>query len=243
MLGWWQVVAADEPQGPPGQPQTLQAEKLIDRGRIISRRRQGAGREPGAAGQRPARLRARLPARAASPRTSWATRPTTQRQDRHRGHLQPLPVGQLRHRAAAPAAQPEGEARAPTSAVSLDTRVQEVAEEALDGKRGAVVAIDPRTGQVHRAWRPTPAFDLQKVVTDFNDDPHRRAARSSTAPRPGLYPPGSTFKVVTATAALDSGAVHARHPFPRHRHVRHPRRADPQLRRRGVRQARPHRRP
>jgi penicillin-binding protein A len=87
---------------------------------------------------------------------------------------------------------------------ALDPRAQRVALQALAGRAGSVVALDPRTGAV-RVMASLPAFDP-------NDVPRRFRALNRTPGAPLLnratqagYPPGSTFKVVTAAAALDSG--------------------------------------
>ncbi len=87
--------------------------------------------------------------------------------------------------------------------LSLDTRVQRVAEDALGGRPGAVVALDPRTGEV-LALASAPTFDLNTAVDDFAAIPDEGAPLLDRVTQ-GLYPPGSTFKVVTATAALESG--------------------------------------
>lgn len=87
---------------------------------------------------------------------------------------------------------------------TLDPAAQRVALQGLAGRAGAVVAIEPKTGKV-RALVSQPPYDPNQVPTHFpqlNKDPvaplFDRATQSG-------YPPGSTFKVVTATAALDSG--------------------------------------
>ena len=87
---------------------------------------------------------------------------------------------------------------------ALDPTAQRVALAALAGRPGSVVAIEPQTGFV-RVMASVPGFDLNSVPNNF--------ARLTRAPGSPLlnrstqsgYPPGSTFKVVTATAALDSG--------------------------------------
>ena len=126
--------------------------------------------------------------------------------------------------------------------LSLDTRVQEVAEEALDGQRGAVVAIDPRTGQVI-AMASNPGFDLSKVATGFSTIASQQGSPLLNRAVQGLYPPGSTFKVVTATSALDSGQYTPDTEFPGGSVVPDPGRADPQLRKRELRAATRSRRP
>jgi peptidoglycan glycosyltransferase len=93
--------------------------------------------------------------------------------------------------------------------VTLDPNAQRIAVNALrstgDG-RGAVVAMDPHTGAV-KVMASTPGYDPNNLdqrgrFAALNRDPgspvFNRATQSS-------YPPGSTFKVVTAIAAIDSG--------------------------------------
>ena len=107
---------------------------------------------------------------------------------------------------------------------TLDPRAQEVAYDALGDNRGAVVALDPRTGAV-LAMVSRPSFDPSRLssfepadirsyyqeLTEQASDPLLNRTISKT------YPPGSTFKVVTAAAALSSGDVTAetRIPSPR----------------------------
>ena len=87
---------------------------------------------------------------------------------------------------------------------------QRLAMRELAGKCGSVVALDPRTGKVLvMASRPT--YDPNLVEKDFARINNIRAACRPAAPllnraTDGLYTPGSTFKVVTASAALDSGS-------------------------------------
>jgi peptidoglycan glycosyltransferase len=76
---------------------------------------------------------------------------------------------------------------------TLDPKAQKVAFDALNGRKGAVVAMDVKTGAV-RVLAGNPPFDPAK--------PAKNQFISATQ---GLYPPGSTFKTVTATAALDTG--------------------------------------
>jgi peptidoglycan glycosyltransferase len=87
---------------------------------------------------------------------------------------------------------------------ALDPAAQRVALAGLAGRAGSVVAIEPQTGLV-RVMASVPGFDLNSVPNNF-----ARLVRAPDAPlldraAQSGYPPGSTFKVVTATAALDSG--------------------------------------
>jgi penicillin-binding protein A len=82
----------------------------------------------------------------------------------------------------------------------------EAAVAGLAGRKGAVVAIEPQTGKV-RVMVSIPEYDANLIPTEFgrlNNDPNKPTLNRTTQE---LYPPGSTFKVVTATAALDSGKI------------------------------------
>jgi peptidoglycan glycosyltransferase len=81
---------------------------------------------------------------------------------------------------------------------SLDPKAQQVAVQGLAGKAGSVVAINPRTGAV-KVMYSNPSYN--------NNNPNAAAPNVTTFNRATQagYPPGSTFKVVTSTAALDSG--------------------------------------
>jgi penicillin-binding protein A len=79
---------------------------------------------------------------------------------------------------------------------TLDPKAQQVATDALNGRSGAVVALDVKTGAV-RVLAGTPSFDPK--------DPGKKGGSTFNTATQGLYPPGSTFKTVTATAAIDSG--------------------------------------
>src|SRR5262245_50887543 len=95
--------------------------------------------------------------------------------------------------------------------LTLDKKAQETAVRQLAGKCGAAVAIDPRTGKI-LALASAPTFNPNAIEENFSAITRLKSgACSFAAPllnraTQGLYPPGSTFKVVTAAAALDSGA-------------------------------------
>ena len=87
---------------------------------------------------------------------------------------------------------------------NLDRRATEVAVQGLGGRKGAVVALEPQTGKV-RVMVSIPEYDPNRVPSAFRQiesDPNQPLLNRTTQE---LYPPGSTFKAVTATAALDSG--------------------------------------
>ena len=95
--------------------------------------------------------------------------------------------------------------------LTLNVRAQRTAVNALAGQCGAAVVLEPATGRV-LALASSPTFDVNAIERRFNHVRNRKTgACSFAAPlldraTQGLYPPGSTFKVVTASAALDSGA-------------------------------------
>ncbi|GAB7181905.1 penicillin-binding protein 2 [Kitasatospora sp. Ki12] len=94
---------------------------------------------------------------------------------------------------------------------TINAKVQKAAWDAMGNKKGAAVAIDPKTGAI-LAMVSTPSFDpgsfsgfdgaSTKAWNDLNADPNKpllnRALKET-------YPPGSTFKLVTATAAFENG--------------------------------------
>jgi len=95
--------------------------------------------------------------------------------------------------------------------LTLDLDLQAVAELALEGQRGAVVALDPRTGEV-LAMVSRPAFDPNafaahitneywKELTSGNDNPMLNRAIQAQ------FAPGSTFKPIMALAGLETGTI------------------------------------
>jgi peptidoglycan glycosyltransferase len=93
--------------------------------------------------------------------------------------------------------------------LTLVPRAQRAAQNALGRRCGAVVALEPQTGTV-LAMYSSPTYDPNLVEEDFDRvtgvgaDCRRPDALLNRATA-GLYAPGSTFKVVTAAAAIDSG--------------------------------------
>jgi len=94
-------------------------------------------------------------------------------------------------------------------ALTLDIRLQQVAENAFGDRRGALVAIEPTTGGV-LAFVSKPGFDPNLFVDGI--DPQSWAELNSNPDLPlnnravaGVYPPGSTFKPFMAMAALELG--------------------------------------
>lgn len=93
--------------------------------------------------------------------------------------------------------------------LSLDIHLQKIAEEAFDGRRGALVAIEPETGDV-LAFVSQPSFDPNLFIDGIDVANWRRLNESPDRPlinRPlfGTYPIGSTYKPFVALAALELG--------------------------------------
>ena len=89
---------------------------------------------------------------------------------------------------------------------NLDVAGTQAAVTGLAGRKGAVVAIEPTTGKV-RVMVSIPEYDpnlIPSQIGQLNRDPNQPLLNRTTQE---LYPPGSTFKVVTATAALDSKKI------------------------------------
>ncbi|WP_100640116.1 penicillin-binding protein 2 [Marinobacter salexigens] len=93
----------------------------------------------------------------------------------------------------------------------IDLRLQSRAHELLDGRRGAIVAIEPETGGI-LALASVPGFDANKFVTGISVPDYRDLSESKDKPLfnralRGQYAPASTIKPMLGIAALDSGAV------------------------------------
>jgi penicillin-binding protein A len=96
--------------------------------------------------------------------------------------------------------------------LSLDLRLQRAAVKGLGSDKGAVVMLDPTTGEI-LALASTPVYDANAIADPdtatstferLQQDPNRPLLPRATL---GRFVPGSVFKIVTGIAALDSGAV------------------------------------
>jgi peptidoglycan glycosyltransferase len=98
--------------------------------------------------------------------------------------------------------QPEGD----DVHTTLDPAAQRIALQGLNGRQGAVVALDPQTGAI-KVMASVPSYNPNDIpkpgeFARLNRDPDAPLLNRATQ---AGYPPGSTFKVVTAIAAMDSG--------------------------------------
>jgi len=112
-----------------------------------------------------------------------------------------------------------------TIQITIDPQLQEIAKQALGNQRGAVAALDPDTGAVLALYSST-TYDPNTITTakplgDGCAKPKSALERAKGNPllfraTQERYPPGSTFKIVTATAGLENGMTrHTSFPNPR----------------------------
>ena len=100
-------------------------------------------------------------------------------------------------------------------ALTINAKAQQAADAGLGNQRGAVVALDPKTGAIlamvsHPQYDPNSlsAHDQDAVVKawqSLNSDPNQPLVNRAIGGN--LYPPGSVFKIVTAAAGLETGKV------------------------------------
>ncbi len=95
--------------------------------------------------------------------------------------------------------------------LSIDLRLQRLAEELLGEEAGAIVALDPTNGEV-LALASRPTFDPNMLSRELTAKQWEAIVQNETHPltnraTQGQYPPGSTFKIVMATAALESRTI------------------------------------
>ena len=90
--------------------------------------------------------------------------------------------------------------------LTIDSRIQRAAEQALAGRVGAIVALDPRSGAV-LAWASAPTFDNTNIQAAIEAANASGGADTSMYDRAtlALYTPGSTFKVLTLASTLENG--------------------------------------
>ncbi len=97
--------------------------------------------------------------------------------------------------------------------LNINLDVQMVVEKALEGKRGGCIALETKTGAVI-ALASRPAFDPNKFASGIKKEDWQAIALDKAHPLQnrviqGRYPPGSTFKVLTALKALEDGLINA----------------------------------
>ena len=93
--------------------------------------------------------------------------------------------------------------------LSLDIKLQKMVEDLFGDRRGALVAVDPRTGEI-LAFVSKPTFDPNLFVDGIDSESWKKLSESIDKPllnraTRGTYPPGSTYKPFMALAALETG--------------------------------------
>lgn len=95
--------------------------------------------------------------------------------------------------------------------LTIDLELQRIAAKALEGRRGALVALDPRNGEI-LALVSAPAFDPNLFAVGMSTSQYRELSDSLDRPLfnralRGAYPPGSTIKPILALAALETNTT------------------------------------
>ena len=104
--------------------------------------------------------------------------------------------------------------------LSIDLDLQALAERLLEGKLGAIVAIEPSTGQI-LCMASSPTYDPRLTVGRTRGKYHQQLSRDPMRPLlnraiMGTYPPGSTFKITQALMGLQEGSITPEIAFPCH---------------------------
>lgn len=204
-LAWWQVVRASSLASRVDNPYLYESQRKVDRGRILTADGVVLARSVKVDGGGETRYRRIYP----------------------KGTLAPHVVGYASQQLGASGieaafttflggdygAQPllqriRGAKHGADVQLTLDSRVQQAAVDALAkiGAPGAVVAIRPSTGAI-LAMASNPSFNLKDVATDYTAITKRPDSPLLNRTTQSRQPPGSTFKVITASAAIQEGVA------------------------------------
>ena len=206
--GYWAVVRAPELTRSATDPRVIAASRTVPRGEILDRDGVVLARNERDANGESYRV---YPNRAISQvvgyaSTRYGTAGLERSFDAELGGLAVDPVADAFRKFGAAPYDPQ------TLTLSLSVELQHAAVQALGNRRGAVVMLDPTTGEV-LALASTPTYDASGIADPrtaartfqaLQDDPDRPLLPRATL---GRYVPGSVFKVVTAIAGLGSGSI------------------------------------
>lgn len=205
-VGYWSLVAASDLNADPFNPRLIAAVRDRPRGQIVD----ASGRQVAVSVKDGDSFRRQYPDRSLAQVVGYAS--FKYGASGIEGAYQPSLIGQDPSDLVGEwRARYLGEHAEPGSvAIGIDPRVQQAAVAGLAGRRGAVVALDPKTGRI-LASVSLPAYDPNAIV-DVNQQDAAWAQLNANKDKPlinrvaqGVYPPGSTFKIITAAAALESG--------------------------------------
>lgn len=96
--------------------------------------------------------------------------------------------------------------------LTIDASIQRQAYDALDKQKGAVVVLDPRSGEI-LALASSPGFDANRVDADWRHISSEAGQPLLNRALEGQYPPGSVIKPAIVALALDRGAIHVEDTF------------------------------
>ncbi len=207
--GYWQVFQSEDLSTAPDNPAVLAAARNVVRGEIIDRDGTVLAMNKTDKNGEPYRL---YLDRAISPVVGYASRRygTAGLERTYSAALtglnDPDPVRNLLKKFQSDPYDPQ------SLTLSLSDELQRAAVRGLGNDRGAVVMLDPRTGEV-LALASTPVYDASAIANPATEDEGFDAVRDNkaqpllTRPTQGRYVPGSVFKIVTAVAGLGSGRV------------------------------------
>lgn len=94
--------------------------------------------------------------------------------------------------------------------LTIDHKLQEKTKEALKGRKGAVISMNPKTGEIY-SMVSLPDFNSSTLRDDWKNISENPDGPLLNRATQGLYEPGSTFKVVTATALLNNPQIDREH--------------------------------
>ncbi len=102
--------------------------------------------------------------------------------------------------------------------LSIDMKLQALAERLLEGKMGAIVAIEPKTGEI-LCMASGPTYDPRTMIGRERGEVHKQLTQDPMKPLlnraiMGMYPPGSTFKITQALTGLQEGIITPETSFP-----------------------------
>ncbi|MCR4289996.1 MAG: penicillin-binding protein 2 [Candidatus Scalindua sp.] len=97
--------------------------------------------------------------------------------------------------------------------LTIDTRIQGIAEKALGKRKGSVIVMDPRNGEII-AMASFPRYNLNTLNRDYAALSKNHLKPFLNRPIQSVLPPGSTFKIITAIAALEENKIDENTHFP-----------------------------